>query len=230
MHHKTLQQQSFSDVGSATSSGSFSYFINNKSPLITCDSISCKCISTGNKLPVRTHCSTNFCYSQLKKHSKVKKWQTKIKQFNKNSQHFIEQEQKEWLYFLKYGKFAYHNNPHNLFLRYFDAKHPLFQTIKNIAHSRFCEKCGIVSVKLYVCNACRCVYYCSKKHQKKDWKIHKKDCNLYRTKQKEKVLYPPKKTLKKIASFGSSVICFVCYAFFYFVVVFFVRIRKMTIE
>ena len=74
------------------------------------------------------------------------------------------------------GEFNENSTEYDSMLGYFDVNHPLFPAIKNLARNVFCEKCGIYSIKLYACKGCRVVYYCSKKHQKKDWKSHKQDC------------------------------------------------------
>ena len=79
------------------------------------------------------------------------------------------------------------NSKYDWFLGYFNINHPLFTTMKNVAYFRVCQKCGIYNVKLYACNACHSVYYCSKKHQKKHWKsLHQYQCALLKFKRIQK--------------------------------------------
>lgn len=44
--------------------------------------------------------------------------------------------------------------------------------------SQTCVICGGHSV--HKCSACENVYYCSKKHQKEDWKKHSKVCKSFK--------------------------------------------------
>ena len=45
--------------------------------------------------------------------------------------------------------------------------------------AKHCTVCGAVDAN--VCSGCHSVSYCSKEHQKMDWKKHKPNCKSYRT-------------------------------------------------
>ena len=47
-----------------------------------------------------------------------------------------------------------------------------------ILGDKFCNICRQTEGKLLMCSCCHSVHYCSKEHQKQDWKQHKKQCNL----------------------------------------------------
>eukprot|EP01084_Bolivina_argentea_P266790 452668_1 len=49
-------------------------------------------------------------------------------------------------------------------------------SLKNIAAAKQCSYCNSKKNNLLKCSKCQKAYYCSKKHQKLHWKIHKKDC------------------------------------------------------
>ncbi|KAJ8361422.1 hypothetical protein SKAU_G00179470 [Synaphobranchus kaupii] len=60
------------------------------------------------------------------------------------------------------------------------------QGVQDLARDRqYCELCGEME-NLLTCGRCRNSFYCSKEHQKQDWKKHKRVC-----KQAEKSLSPP---------------------------------------
>mmetsp|Transcript_5913 Transcript_5913/g.9178 ORF Transcript_5913/g.9178 Transcript_5913/m.9178 type:complete len:173 (-) Transcript_5913:54-572(-) len=47
-----------------------------------------------------------------------------------------------------------------------------------------CRECGVGAKpgeKLLRCAACKCVFYCTREHQKKDWRTHKQTCSLLKT-------------------------------------------------
>mmetsp|Transcript_18586 Transcript_18586/g.41530 ORF Transcript_18586/g.41530 Transcript_18586/m.41530 type:complete len:192 (+) Transcript_18586:664-1239(+) len=46
-----------------------------------------------------------------------------------------------------------------------------------------CRFCQVEGAGLQMCGACMQVYYCTKEHQKLDWKRHKKDCVPMRAKK-----------------------------------------------
>lgn len=48
-------------------------------------------------------------------------------------------------------------------------------------HNNLCHVCKIRSEQLKVCGNCKTLAYCSKEHQKQDWKIHKDICKVIST-------------------------------------------------
>jgi len=46
-------------------------------------------------------------------------------------------------------------------------------------NSLSCVVCSISNEKLLRCSQCKCVFYCSREHQKIDWKKHKSQCFKY---------------------------------------------------
>ena len=50
---------------------------------------------------------------------------------------------------------------------------------RDIFCNKFCDYCHNENIELFKCGSCKCVYYCSKKCQKLDWKLHKEDCNFF---------------------------------------------------
>eukprot|EP01084_Bolivina_argentea_P073977 134212_1 len=55
--------------------------------------------------------------------------------------------------------------------------------LKNIAKYKWCKYCKDKNRKLFLCNGCKKVYYCSHNHQKRDWKQHKISCGIKRTEE-----------------------------------------------
>ena len=120
-----------------------------------------------------------YCYSKLKKYKKIQKWKTKEKNFIKSNRITLQQYET-----ICKQRNSFHNKTRNdSILKYFEKSHPLFETIKNIAYYSHCAKCGVYNVKLYSCSQCGKVWYCSRKHQKKDWKLHKAECHAKKVKK-----------------------------------------------
>jgi hypothetical protein len=42
-----------------------------------------------------------------------------------------------------------------------------------------CKRCPLTNTKLFKCTKCRVMLYCSREHQKADWKAHKKWCKVF---------------------------------------------------
>ena len=51
-----------------------------------------------------------------------------------------------------------------------------YRKMRNFSESRACALCGKHDGRLLQCSGCESVSYCSKEHQKADWKSHKKLC------------------------------------------------------
>ena len=61
-------------------------------------------------------------------------------------------------------------------------QHDYYQTLRNIIVMKECiySKCRANNIKLQTCSTCKSVYYCSKKHQKLDWKMkHRLECKEF---------------------------------------------------
>lgn len=52
-------------------------------------------------------------------------------------------------------------------------------------HSNLCHVCKQSSENLKRCSNCKCLAYCSKEHQKADWKIHKELCKVISSTEKD---------------------------------------------
>lgn len=53
----------------------------------------------------------------------------------------------------------------------FDSYHPYSCNV--------CKRCSLTNTKLFKCTKCLVMLYCSRDHQKIDWKAHKKWCNVF---------------------------------------------------
>merc|ERR1712008_43198 len=63
-------------------------------------------------------------------------------------------------------------------IRYF-KEDKFYRVLKNIAAMKECNypNCRAKNIKLEICSKCKSVYYCSKEHQKLDWKMrHRLEC------------------------------------------------------
>jgi len=49
----------------------------------------------------------------------------------------------------------------------------------DIFFNKSCNYCRNENTELFKCGNCKCIYYCSKKCQKEDWKFHKNNCGLF---------------------------------------------------
>ena len=119
------------------------------------------------------------CYSQLHNINQVKKWKVKANKIPN---------QKDILMAMAYWEDARTKTigktpNYDILLTYFNINHPSFIILKNIVRLACCAKCGTFKCKLYACSKCRLAYYCSKKHQKKDWKSHKLVCGQFSIQQ-----------------------------------------------
>jgi len=81
---------------------------------------------------------------------------------------------------LYYTYFEHTNNkkddPYNLSVLYTHRK----VVLEPILDAPYCQNCGESDFQPKTCTACKLVNYCSVSCQKKDWKIHKKDCRKNR--------------------------------------------------
>ena len=59
------------------------------------------------------------------------------------------------------------------------------ELLREAASADTCEVCGRVA-KVQVCTACKCVAYCSRPCQKRDWPTHKNMCKAMRAMRKTK--------------------------------------------
>jgi len=69
--------------------------------------------------------------------------------------------------------------------------------------NKICNYCHNENIELFKCASCKCVYYCSKKCQKQDWKEHKEHCKTFNERtecKKSKKAYMFLKNSFKISS------------------------------
>ena len=78
------------------------------------------------------------------------------------------------------------------------------ELLREAASTDTCEACGRVA-KVQVCTACKCVAYCSRPCQKRDWPTHKNACKALRAMRKTKT---PAAAISDPAARQGSAQCF----------------------
>ncbi len=76
----------------------------------------------------------------------------------------------------------------NIYVGYYSQPSDIEKYFDDLSHNwlnpprcKLCEKTlAADGTALMQCGLCRNVYYCSKEHQKQDWKSHKKDCIIHK--------------------------------------------------